>query len=141
MIYEHTQSEPRLAALVAAGATIVTLLALLTDAPALFLTAAIAAFVAFVGFSLSKLTTIVVADTVTVSFRFGWPKRVIQRSDIASVRPVRTKWWYGWGIRFIPGSTMYNVWGLDAVQLDLVDGRGFRIGTDDPDGLASALAG
>ena len=30
---------------------------------------------------------------------------------------VRNKWWHGWGVRWVPGGSMYNVWGLDAVEL------------------------
>lgn len=79
-------------------------------------------------------------DTVTATFHLGWPKRTIARSQITKVEVVRNKWWHGLGIRLIPGSTtMYNVWGLDAVQLELEGKRNFRIGTDDPDGLAGAL--
>ena len=55
------------------------------------------------------------------------------------MRAVRNKWIYGWGIRRLPGGWMYNVWGLDAIELDLVSGKRFRIGTDDPDGLLAAI--
>ena len=34
---------------------------------------------------------------------------------------------------------MYNVWGLDAVALTIDGARDFRIGTDDPNGLAAAI--
>ena len=42
-------------------------------------------------------------------------------------------------MRKIRNGWMYNVWGLDAVQLELQSGKSFRIGTDDPDGLVAAL--
>lgn len=89
----------------------------------------------------SSLTTTVADEDVTVAFRFGWPKRIIARSEITSIGRVRNKWWYGLGIRLIPGSsTMYNVWGMDAIQIGLQGSRNFRIGTDDPTGLAKALS-
>lgn len=88
----------------------------------------------------SSLSTEVTDEAVTVKFRLGWPKRTISRSQITNVEIVRNKWWYGLGIRLIPGSTtMFNVWGLDAVHLTLEGRRNFRIGTDDPKRLAAAI--
>jgi hypothetical protein len=34
---------------------------------------------------------------------------------------------------------MWNISGLDAVELDYLDGRKFRIGTDQPEELADAI--
>jgi hypothetical protein len=39
----------------------------------------------------------------------------------------------------VPGRRLYNVSGLDAVELRLKTGDIRRIGTDDPQGLAAAL--
>lgn len=82
-----------------------------------------------------------VDDTrVEAAFGNGWPKKIIDRSTVTAVKPVRNKWWYGLGIRKVPRGWMYNVWGLDAVELELDSGKVFRIGTDDPEGLAAALS-
>jgi hypothetical protein len=59
--------------------------------------------------------------------------------DIEMVAAVRNRWWYGWGIRTGPGFRLYNVSGLDAVELRLTSGDVRRIGTDDPQGLTVAL--
>src|ERR1700722_13349545 len=59
--------------------------------------------------------------------------------DIQSVAAVQNHWWNGFGIRAAPGFTLYNVSGLDAVELKLKSGEIRRIGTDDPQGLAAAL--
>jgi hypothetical protein len=59
--------------------------------------------------------------------------------DIETAMVVRNRWWYGWGIRTGPGFRLYNVSGLDAVELRLKSGDARRIGTDDPLGLAAAL--
>jgi hypothetical protein len=45
----------------------------------------------------------------------------------------------GFGIRMRPGFRLYNVSGLDAVELRLKSGDVRRIGTDDAAGLAAAL--
>ena len=55
------------------------------------------------------------------------------------MRRVRNKWWYGYGVRKVPNGWMYNVAGLDAVELELGEDRVFRIGTDDPAALMAAL--
>ncbi len=52
---------------------------------------------------------------------------------------MRNPWYYGWGIRLTPTGWMYNISGLDAVQLQLASGKRFRIGTDEPVQLKSAI--
>jgi hypothetical protein len=52
---------------------------------------------------------------------------------------VRNHWWNGFGIRMTTGFRLYNVSGLDAVELRLRSNETRRIGTDDPQGLAAAL--
>jgi len=90
-------------------------------------------------FMFSRLTVTVDEATVVAAFGLGWPRRTERLDEIVAVRKVRNKWIYGWGIRKLPGGWMYNVWGLDAVELDLSSGKMFRIGTDDPEGLLAAL--
>jgi hypothetical protein len=52
---------------------------------------------------------------------------------------VKNQWWWGWGIRLIPGGWLYNVSGLDAVELKMKNGRVYRIGTDEPRKLAEFI--
>jgi hypothetical protein len=59
--------------------------------------------------------------------------------EIETVAAVRNHWWNGFGIRMRPGFRLYNVSGLDAVELRLKSGVIRRIGTDDPHRLAAAL--
>ena len=59
--------------------------------------------------------------------------------EISSVTIVRNHWWNGFGIRMAPGFRLYNVSGLDAVELRLKSGDVRRIGTDDPQRLAAAI--
>ena len=87
----------------------------------------------------TRLTTIVTPNEVTLYFRLGWPRRAIDRARIVSAQARRNSWLAGWGIRLVPGGWMWNVWGLDAVELELDTGRKFRIGTDDAEGLLAAL--
>ena len=78
-------------------------------------------------------------QVVVTSFGFGWPSKTVELSEVAQVRAVRNQWYYGWGVRKLTNGWMYNVWGLDAVELEFQDGTAFRIGTDDPQALEAAL--
>ena len=97
------------------------------------------ALVAAVLVTLSALTVEVGDGHVAATFRFGWPARRIALADVRSISRVRNAWWVGIGIRKVRHGWMYNVWGLDSVQLDLTDGRVFRIGTAEGDRLLAAL--
>ncbi len=87
----------------------------------------------------ASLTVEVRRDGIVVSFGPGLIRRIIPIGDIRDVRVVRNRWYYGWGIRRIPGGWLYNVSGLEAVELQLANGRRFRIGTDEPQRLAEAI--
>jgi hypothetical protein len=100
----------------------------------------------FTLFIVGGLAVLFCALTVDISgnelrWYFGpgfWSYR-LALDDIQTVAIVRNHWWNGWGIRAAPGFTLYNVSGLDAVELKLKSGEIRRIGTDDPQGLAAAL--
>ena len=92
-------------------------------------------------FVFSRFTVAVTDDSLTASFGWGWPRRVLRWDEATAVRPVRNSWWYGFGIRWFPGGILWNVWTLDAVEFDLVKGSKLRIGTDEPDELMRALSG
>ncbi len=86
------------------------------------------------------LTTTIDDETVGVSF--GPIGRIRERfalADITAARTVRNSPAYGWGMRYIPHGRLWNVWGLDAVELQLKNGTRFRIGTDQPQELLQAL--
>lgn len=139
MVYEHTQSAPQLAFVVAALALVAAVVAAVTGEPSMLVSTVVLAAVAIIAFALSALTTTVTPDRITVAFRWGRPRRVILAGQVAQAEVVRNHWLLGLGIRWMPGATMFNVWGLDAVHLELDDARDFRIGTDDPEGLVAAI--
>jgi hypothetical protein len=88
----------------------------------------------------SRLEVTVGGGTVVAAFGFGWPRRVVDLEEVTAVRRVRNTWMQGWGIRSMPNGWMYNVWGLDAVELELSSGKVFRIGTNDAENLHTAIA-
>ncbi len=80
-------------------------------------------------------------DDSDVLLRFGnGPiRKRIPLAAVKSCTRVRNSPLFGWGIRYIGRGWLYNVSGLDAVELSLKNERRIRIGTDDPDGLCDAV--
>ncbi len=78
--------------------------------------------------------------TLLCSFGIGVIRRSIPLNSVTDVKAVRNSWLVGWGIRWIPGRCwVWNVSGLDAVELVFKDGSRFRIGTDEPEVLLKAI--
>ena len=87
----------------------------------------------------NSLLVRVSSDMIYVAFGSGLIHKKIPLNCVLTAEKVRNKWYYGFGIRLIPGGQMYNVAGLDAIELKLTNGRVFRIGTDEPDRLLEAI--
>ena len=87
----------------------------------------------------SILTVKVDGEEVSVRFGVGLIRKRFPLSEIESHSAVRNPWYYGWGLRRTPIGWLYNVSGLEAVEITLKDGRKVRIGTDDPTGLDAAI--
>lgn len=83
----------------------------------------------------------VVADRNFLEIRFGLGliRKKFSLRDIVSSREVKNPWYYGWGIRLTPHGWLFNVSGLHAVEIQIRNGKRYRIGTDDPQGLAEFL--
>ena len=76
---------------------------------------------------------------VSITFGIGIIRKRFAIADIKKVTIVQNRWYYGWGIRLTPHGWLYSVEGLDAVEIHLRSRRRYRIGTDEPDALASAI--
>jgi hypothetical protein len=141
-IYEHVQRGKLLWLAVVFIAIEAVVLAFVGDelqGPALIITLGAVGLIVMTITVASTLTVAVTTTEVILSFGWGWPRKRISRSDIVSHSPVRNHWLLGWGIRWFPGGSMWNVWGRDAIELEMTSGRKFRIGTNDTDGLTLAL--
>lgn len=101
---------------------------------------AVLAVLAAVGIVFSSLTVTIDATRLMAAFAPGWPRLAVPLDDIAEALVVRNPWYYGWGIRLTPRGTLYNVSGLDAVEVRRKNGKTLRIGTDEPEILQQALA-
>ena len=86
-----------------------------------------------------SLTVTVNEESVHLRMGIGLIKTSFPLAEITNAYPVRNKWYFGWGIRLMDNGYMYNVSGLDAVELVLNSGAIHRIGTDEPDSLALAI--
>jgi hypothetical protein len=141
--YSHTQRSPLLPFLATVVVALVAVVAVFSDEPVMavgvvFIAGALLFLLTLV---FGRLSVDVALDHLRVAFGAGWPAKTVPFADVVSATAVRNRWWYGWGIRWIPRGRLWNVWGLDAVELELGNGRRFRIGTDEPDELLAALSG
>lgn len=86
-----------------------------------------------------SLTVEISNDYLGIHFGVGIVKKRFEIKDIEKAYPVRNRWYYGWGIRLIPHGWLYNVSGLDAIEIVMSSGKRYRIGTDQPNELAQAV--
>lgn len=86
-----------------------------------------------------SLTVSVSREAISIRFGVGLVRKTFHIRDIQDVRAVRNRWYYGWGLRYTPHGWLYNVSGLDAVELELKNGRTYRVGTDQPVELLAAI--
>jgi hypothetical protein len=140
--YRHTQVGWTLIVLVVA-VVLAELTIVALSAPqgtlALALSGALVA-IALVMLALFSTLTVVVDDRA-VKLWFGWGslRREVMLADVTAARKVRNAWHAGWGVRVIPQGRLYTVGGLDAVELEMDNGRVVRVGTDQPDALLVAI--
>lgn len=86
-----------------------------------------------------SLTVAVDEREIHLHFGPGVVRKRIALADVRGFAAVRNPWTVGWGIRLGPGYTLYNVAGLDAVEIVLGSGKRIRIGTDEPAALCAAI--
>ena len=87
----------------------------------------------------TRLTVTVDNQMIKVQFGLRIVRKAFRLNEIEAYRVVKNPWYYGWGIRFTPRGWLFNVSGFSAIELQMKNGKTYRIGTDDPDNLAAAL--
>lgn len=136
--YEHTQRGTLIIGGVAAA--IVFILGMSFIFGLVWVTMAVLAILVFLLAIMSTLTVSAGHDILAI--RFG-PVGLIRKSwpltEIVSVTTVTNPWYYGFGIRITPYGPLYNVSGPHAVEVRLMSGKMFRIGTDEPYALKQAI--
>ncbi len=95
----------------------------------------------FVLASFSSLQVIIDEKYLHIKFGYGIYQKKFSLNDILSAKTVKNHWRYGRGIRgcFWPKMWIYNVSGLDAVEIKLKNGKTYRIGTDQPRKLEQTI--
>jgi hypothetical protein len=86
-----------------------------------------------------SLTVAVDNRAIEIEFGIGWIHREIPLENVDSAEVIKTRWFYGWGIRLTPKGWMWNTSGFDAVQLNYQNGKHFIIGSDDATALAETI--
>jgi hypothetical protein len=141
MVYQHTQTGLltrrllRAISIITAGSGLfVALRSTLRSIPLL----ASSAIVFVCATLFDSLTVRVSHDLVEISFGIGIIRKQFDVGNIRRASVVKNKWYYGWGIRLTPHGWLYNVSGLDAVEILMDNGKQYRIGTDQPNELENA---
>jgi hypothetical protein len=97
-------------------------------------------FILFILGSFSTLTVSVDNQYLKIKFGYGIFKKQFNLMEMVSVKRVRNHWYYGWGIRYWPGMLIFNVSGFDAIEIKMVNGKIYRIGTDEPKKLETSIS-
>ncbi len=149
MYYRHRQSSiPVVVSALLLSAPLTAALLFLSTRPthdtpsfiALAVLGLVLAAVILLHYLLCSLTIEIESGELRCFFGPGvWRTRVALAAITRTAR-VRLPWWYGIGVKYIPGGWVYLVAPGAGIELVTADGRIVRLGTDDPDGLAHALA-
>ena len=137
--YQHTQPGTLMLVTLVSGAIFFAAMAYTLPTAARWGLLAGACLLIVVAWLFSSLTVSVSDRELQWRFGPGLLRYHMALADIAGVSVVRNSALNGFGIRMRPGFRLYNVSGLDAVELRLKNGDIRRIGTDDARGLAAAL--
>jgi hypothetical protein len=86
-----------------------------------------------------SLSVEVDSEKVRITFGAGLFSKQFQLDDIESCRQWRISPLVGWGIHWIGSGWVYNIYGLDVVELQLKNGTVAMIGTDEPTELEQAI--
>jgi hypothetical protein len=139
-VYTRTQFASPLIWVSLLAVVLICIMTVLFEEPvwALYLVAAllVAVFAVF-----HKMTVSIDAEYLRVSYGPGLIRFRFPLGSIRSCKQVRNSWWYGLGIRWTPHGWLYNIAGLDAVELELEDGRTVRVGSPEPEVLCRQLSG
>jgi hypothetical protein len=111
------------------------------DSGANFAMTAIMALILIILASFSTLSAFIDERCLRIKFGYGIFRKKFPLNEIVSATSVKNHWYNGWGIRFWlwPKMWIYNVSGFDAVEIIMKNGKVYRIGTDDPSGLETAI--
>jgi hypothetical protein len=137
-VYRHTQTGTLILASI--GAAVLLTLIVLGRLGFHPVALGVLAFLLLLTVLFHSLTVEVTSAEIRIRFGPGPIRKSFPLIEIIEARAVRNSWWYGWGIRLTPHGWLFNVSGLDAVELRMTDERKYRIGTDEPRALLQVIA-
>ncbi len=135
MNYEHTQKLPD-NVLIAAGAAS---LAVGLTPPGMLMRLAVWGILGSTVAAFRSLTVKVDESELSFYFGDGLIRKSINLKEIISVQIIRTTILQGWGIHWLGNGWIYNVYGLDAIELSHENGKRTIVGSDDCENLAKAV--
>ena len=135
-LYEHTQPGEYIRVILGLclfffGIIFVLMLAS-GDTGAAIALASIIVMLAVIFILFRSLTVRISPSDISLSFGIGLIRKNFSIADICRVKVVRNRWYNGFGIKKIRSGWLYNVSGLDAIEIQLKNERKYRIGTDQP---------
>jgi len=135
--YEHTQFGYFI--VVAIVAAMVAIGIIMVDTGVNWIAATVLVVLAVIVALFHSLTVVISGDELVVKFGPGVIRKQFKLNEIESCQAVRIPWYYGWGIRLTPQGMVFRVSGFHAVQIRLISGKEYLIGTDVPQELGEAI--
>ncbi len=137
ILYSHRQASPFLWAVISLG-TVGAIIAVLLDHKPWLILPILAVFGVML-LLFSALTVEVSAEQLRFWYGIGIIRWTIPLAEIERVARSRSSWYEGWGIRLTLRGWLYNLSGLDCIEIHRTNGRSFRLGTPEPDRLIAIL--
>ncbi|SHH30989.1 hypothetical protein [Ferrimonas marina] len=138
MSYQHTQPGLAIRMAILGAFALVFGLSLVSTPTVLTLGVLILLAVLLVLFQ--SLTVTIHHNQLQWHFGPGFWRKSLPLREIEQVEAIRTRWYWGLGVKRTPHGWYYGVSGLNAVKVITQDGKSRLIGTDQPDALCEALA-
>jgi len=86
-----------------------------------------------------SLTIEIDKTKIIIKFGLGVISKNFNLENIRSYRIAKNHWYYGWRISLTPHGWLYNIAGLYSVEILMKNGKKYRLGTDEPERLESAI--
>lgn len=136
LYYQHTQHVPN-KAIMAAG---LAAWALGFAPPGILAKVLVWGILVSVASTFHSLTVEVGEGEVRLRFGRGLVQKTFLLEEVCSVRAMSTSPLQGWGIHWIGKGWLYNIYGLDAIELKFHSGKHVYIGTDEPASLVVVIS-
>ena len=140
--YKHTQTGTLMWSIFGSGAIIcgaIVVLPAFNEPSVVHVPIVMASIFVVCLFFFHSLIVTVSREYIVLRFGIGLIWKRFSVIDVQEATIVRNRWYYGWGIHMTPHGWLFNVSGFDAVEIQLKNGRKYRIGTDKPVELLSAI--